>query len=239
MEKIPVGISSCLLGEEVRFDGGHRRDNYIKLTLGQFFEFKGFCPEVESGMGVPRPPVQLRETEQGVRCVDIRDHNVDVTENLVLCAEQQYEWLQGLCGYILKRNSPSCGMEKVNVFIVDSPKRIGTGIFAQYLKDHFPLLPVEEEGRLGNPQLRENFIQRVFVMHRWHILRKQPLSALKLTEFHKQHQLIAMSHDQDMAQMPGRIAASADNNNVEQVADEYIKALMACLKINAKTHVHE
>jgi uncharacterized protein YbbK (DUF523 family) len=235
-KKIPIGVSSCLLGEEVRYDGGHKRDDYITLTLARIFEFKKFCPEVACGMGVPRPPVQLRQTEQGVRCVDIIDHNIDVTEKLARCAEEQHSWLQGLGGYILKSRSPSCGPEKVKVFLGEDFQRKGTGIFAQYLQQHFPLLPVIDEAGLVIKQLRENFMQRVFVMHRWHVLRQQ-LTPNLLKEFHNQYWLIAMDYDQHMAKMMGRMAASVNTNNMELVAAEYIQALMACLKINRISNV--
>ena len=238
MEKIIVGISSCLLGNEVRFDGGHKRHSYIEQTLGQYFQFRPFCPEVESGMGIPRPVVQLRNTDHGIRCVEYKDHNVDVTERLRTVSEQQHHWLSGLCGYILKKDSPSCGMERVKVYGDHMPTRNGTGIFAEYLKQQFPILPIEEEGRLGDPGLRENFIQRVFVMQRWQQLRQQPLTAHGLMTFHSRHKLIAMSHDQNQARMLGRIVAVSHSGSMDAMAERYISALMACLKIVATRGNH-
>ena len=130
--QIRVGLSSCLLGEEVRFDGGHKSNAYIRKTLSHYFEFVPFCPEVESGMSIPRPTIQLRYTDRGVRCVGVKDHNIDVTDQLLGCAEQQRHWLAGLCGYILKKDSPSCGMTRVKIYREDYADRVGTGIFAQF-----------------------------------------------------------------------------------------------------------
>ncbi|WP_031434136.1 YbgA family protein [Methylomarinum vadi] len=227
--KIPVGISSCLLGDEVRYDGGHKRHSYIEQTLGQYFEFHRFCPEVASGMGIPRPAVQLRETEQGIRCVGVKDRNLDVTDQLQDCCRRQDAWLATLSGYILKKDSPSCGMERVRVYRKDYPQRNGTGLFVQHIKSHFPLLPLEEEGRLGDPGLRENFIQRVFVYQRWRQLNEKNPTPNDLMIFHSRHKLIAMSHNQNQARELGRIAASADSNNIADVADRYISGLMQCL----------
>lgn len=238
MGKIQVGISSCLLGHQVRFDGAHKYHSYIEQTLGQYFQFRHFCPEVESGMGIPRPAVQLRETTTGIRCVGVKDHNLDVTEQLQTVSAQQHHWLTGLCGYILKKDSPSCGMQRVKIYKNDIPARHGTGIFAAYLQQTFPALPIEEEGRLGDPILRENFVQRVFVLHRWRQLCKQPLTTHGLMTFHSRHKLIAMSHNQNLTRELGRIVAKVQTGELETVAQTYIVSLMACLKIPATRGNH-
>ncbi len=238
MDKIPVGISSCLLGQHVRYDGGHKKNEYITETLGQFFHFIAFCPEMASGMQTPRPPIQLRQTDQGVRCVGVKDHQFDVTEQLQQSASKQAHWLAELCGYILKKDSPSCGMERVKVYKGDYPNQVGTGIFAHYMQSHFPLLPLEEEGRLGDPHLRENFIQRVYVMRRWKQLIEGGLSLHKLTVFHSRHKLIAMSHEQNLARALGKLAASANTENLQQVSQQYAEDLMKCLKITATRGNH-
>ncbi len=227
---IPVGISSCLLGHKVRFDGGHKNNGYISKTLGLYFKFVPFCPEVESGMGTPRPPVQLRYTQQGIRCVNVKDHRIDVTDQLNQCASHQSHWLDTLSGYILKKGSPSCGMERVRIYKNDYPERVGTGLFADYVKRNYPMLPLEEEGRLGDPHLRENFIQRVFVMQRWKELTANKPNPHHLTVFHSQHKLIAMSHDQNLARDLGRLAASSTKNNIEEIILRYGLDLMSCLK---------
>lgn len=238
MHKIPVGISACLLGHEVRYDGAHKYHSYIERTLGQYFEFKAFCPEVEAGLGIPRPCVQLRETPTGIRCVGVKDHGFDVTERLEQASARQHDWLGGLCGYILKKDSPSCGMTRVKVYKNEIPARQGTGIFADYLQNTFPNLPLEEEGRLGDPGLRENFIQRVFVMRRWRNLCEQGMIAHALLTFHSRHKLIAMSHEQNQARDLGRMIAGVSNANIEMIAPAYITGLMACLKIVATRGNH-
>ncbi|QWF71381.1 DUF1722 domain-containing protein [Methylomonas paludis] len=240
MQKIQIGISSCLLGQEVRYDGAHKYNSYIEQTLGQYFSFRPFCPEVESGMGIPRPTIQLLETSAGIRCVGVKDPSMDVTERLEAVSRQQHEWLAGLCGYILKKDSPSCGKERVKVYKNQVPTRKGTGIFAAYVQDTFPELPVEDEGRLGDPVLRENFVQRVFVLHRWRQLRSQPLSTHALMVFHSRHKLIAMSHNQNTARILGRLVADTKPDTLEAEAQRYISLLMACLKKPAtrKNHVN-
>ena len=238
MEEIQVGISSCLLGHQVRYDGAHKYHSYIEQTLGRYFHFRAFCPEVESGMSVPRPAVQLRETPCGIRCVGVKDSSLDVTEQLQNISAQQHDWLSGLCGYILKKDSPSCGMERVKVYKNDTPIRSGAGIFAAYLQQNFPNLPVEEEGRLGNQILRENFVQRVFALHRWRQLCKQPLTVYGLMTFHSRHKLIAMSHAQNMAQDLGRIIAEIQADTIDTAAHDYISLLMACLKTVATRGNH-
>jgi uncharacterized protein YbgA (DUF1722 family)/uncharacterized protein YbbK (DUF523 family) len=238
MNKILVGISSCLLGNLVRYDGAHKYNSYIERTLGQYFEFKAFCPEVDAGLGTPRPAVQLREIGQHIRVVGVKDHTLDVTESLKQVGERQREWLDGLCGYILKKDSPSCGMDRVKVYINDIPARTGVGVFAEFLQQQFPTLPIEEEGRLGDPGLRENFIHRVFVRHRWQQLCQSPLTAHSLMRFHSRHKLIAMSHDQNRARELGRLIADVRTDNINEIAQRYIIDLMACLKIVATRGNH-
>lgn len=237
MKKIPIGISSCLLGQEVRYDGGHKYHSYIDATLGQFFEFKSFCPEMVAGLGVPRPAVQLRNTADGIRALGIKDRQLDVTQQLQE-AGQQLSATDQLCGYILKKDSPSCGMERVKVYTNDVPARVGVGLFAAYLQQHFPDLPIEEEGRLGDPRLRENFIQRVFITQRWHVLNQQGLTVHGLMRFHSQHKLIAMSHEQNLAHKLGRLVAEVRPDTLYKIAPCYFSELMICLKIVATRGNH-
>lgn len=236
--KIPVGISSCLLGEQVRYDGGHKNNEYIRQTLGQYFDFRAFCPEVASGMSIPRPTIQLRYSEHGIRSVGVKDHRMDVTDQIQsACAQQQ--WLNEMCGYILKKDSPSCGMERVRIYRDNNyADRTGTGLFAQFIKDRYPLLPMEEEGRLGDPHLRENFIQRVYVFYRWKKLISEPITEQRLTDFHARHKLIAMSHDQNKAKALGRLLANSEKTALETIAAEYINGLMNCLRIVATRGNH-
>ncbi len=238
MKKIPIGISSCLLGQNVRFDGGHKRDSYIVGTLGEYFEFYPFCPEVGIGLGTPRPTIQLVKINDTVRCVGIKDPGNDVTERLRDYAGQQKHLHTDLCGYILKKDSPSCGMERVKVYTNHQPHRDGVGIYAQEMMRNNPLLPVEEEGRLGDPGLRENFIQRVYVLYRWKLMLEEGLSSRSLTHFHARHKLIIMSHG-DYREL-GQMLAGLTNENLAATADDYILRLMKLLKtvVNRSNHVN-
>ncbi len=238
MKKIPIGISSCLLGEEVRFDGGHKRDSYINGTLSRYFEFHPFCPEVAIGMSIPRPPIHLVKQDGEIKCVGIKDPSADFTEQLRDYAERQKHLHSQLCGYILKKDSPSCGMERVKIFSNNMPSRNGTGIYAEGVMRNHPLLPVEEEGRLGDPGLRENFIQRVYVLYRWKNLLEEGISAEKLTGFHAQHKLVIMSRG-DYREL-GQLLTNLKKDDLIEVAEEYILQLMKILKKVAtrKQHVN-
>ena len=238
IKKIPIGISSCLLGEQVRFDGSHKRDAYIVGTLSEYFDFYPFCPEVAIGLGIPRPTIHLVKTDDVIRCVGVKNPELDLTNRLLDVAEQQKERHSGLCGYILKKDSPSCGMERVKVYSGNQPHREGFGIFAQEMMRNNPLLPVEEEGRLGDPGLRENFIQRVYVLYRWQQLLAEGLSAQKLTHFHARHKLIIMSHA-DYREL-GQLLARLSKDNLLEIAGQYISQLMNTLKIvvNRSNHVN-
>ncbi len=238
MKKIPIGISSCLLGQNVRYDGGHKRDSYITGTLSEYFDFQPFCPEVGIGLGTPRPTIHLVKIEQAVHCVGIKDPDIDVTERLRSHAEQQKQLHADLCGYILKKGSPSCGMERVKIFSGVQHNKDGVGIYAEEMMRLNPLLPVEEEGRLGDAGLRENFIQRIYVLHRWKTLLAEGLTGHSLTHFHARHKLIIMSHE-DYREL-GQLLAGLTKASLEQVAGEYILQLMTTLRKPAtrKSHVN-
>ncbi|VUD52842.1 hypothetical protein TDB9533_01714 [Thalassocella blandensis] len=246
--KIPIGISTCLLGERVRFDSGHKHNSYITKTLGQYFAFQAFCPEVAIGLGIPREPIRLvsdKHPDEGgvIRCVGTKNKTLDVTEALKNIAQEQAHWHKDLCGYILKKDSPSCGMERVKAYVNEHPTRAGTGLYAQVMMQNFPNLPVEEEGRLGDARLRENFVKRVFAYHRWVQEHKTGLSWNKLYQFHAQHKLILMSHDQNLARDLGRRlsqAATVENKELDAFQEEYFSDFMRILKKIAtrKNHVN-
>ena len=238
MIKIAVGVSSCLLGEHVRYDGGHRRDSYIVGTLGKVFELVLFCPEVAIGLGVPRPMLKLIRSNIGLQCVGADDGSLNVTDRLRAYANEQKPAHSGLSGYIFKKGSPSCGVEKVRVVINGAPDGFGTGIYADQLRINFPLMPMEEEGRLGNLEIRENFLQRVRIFHRWKALEKTELSRKNLTEFHNQHKLIVMSHDQDECRKLGRLLTANRKVNIGNIAQEYVELLMRVLKKIATRENH-
>lgn len=241
MTLIPLGISACLMGEQVRHNGSHKKDAYITGTLSQYFEFTTFCPEVGIGLGTPRPAIRLIASDKGVRAVGSRDSSLDVTDKLVSYSRSVFDQIATFSGFILKRASPSCGMERVKVYNQKNmPSPVGSGLFAAEVMKQFPLLPIEEEGRLGDPNLRENFIQRVFIYHRWRTEYAASITVQKLTEFHARHKLIFMSHDQNLSRQLGKIAASANPENLESVASDYIALVMKTLKIVAtrKNHVN-
>jgi len=238
--QILIGISSCLLGEEVRFDTGHKHSSYITGTLGQYFTFRSFCPEMAIGLGTPRETLRLVQKEDGIHCIGNKTPTLDVTDKMIRNAEEQQSWQRELCGYILKKDSPSCGMERVRVYKGDMPERNGTGLYARVLLQNFPNLPVEEEGRLGDPVLRENFIKRVFVFRHWKDLLADDLTIHKLMDFHAQYKFVLMSHDQNRARALGRRLAEASGEPVEETAEWYFAELMAIMKIRAtrKNHVN-
>ncbi len=239
LEKIKVGISSCLLGQEVRFDGGHKRDSYITGTLSDYFDFVAFCPEEGAGLGTPRQPIRLVRRGEEIRAVGVKTPELDPTDGLADFARRTIAELDGVSGYILKNASPSCGMERVKVYNDKGmPERIGVGIFAGVVMKSLPSLPVEEEGRLGDAVLRENFIERVFVYDRWQQLVRRGLSAHKLVEFHADHKYLIMAHSQESYGELGRMVAEAGKGELEQLARDYEATLMKALKKPVKPGQH-
>jgi uncharacterized protein YbbK (DUF523 family) len=227
-DKIKVGISSCLLGEQVRYDGGHRRNTYITEVLADYFEFLPFCPEVNIGLGIPRETIRLELINDEVRCVGSETADLDVTEQLNNAAENEKVWHQDLCGYIFKRGSPSCGIEKVKLLVDDTVTRDGVGLYAQRLMQNFPYLPVEEEGRLEDPQLRENFIQRVYLLSRWKRLIANGISFSGLQNFHAQHKTIFINHHPEDTKILDILISN--NSNIDNIATNYLTTMMALLK---------
>jgi len=239
--KIRIGISSCLLGNAVRFDAGHKYDPYINGTLSQYFEFVPVCPEVAIGMTVPREPIRLVGEPTQPRAVGVRTTGLDVTEALDQYAQRMAGELTDLCGYIFKRASPSCGMERVKVYSISGmASKSGSGIYAKAFMQLQPWLPVEEEGRLGDPGLRENFISRVVVLHRWRTLLASGLTAGTLVDFHSRHKLVLLAHNQVAYRRMGKKVADIGRVPLEQFALEYLLELMATLRRPAtpKQHVN-
>lgn len=226
---IRLGISACLLGEKVRFDGGHKLDTYIRDTLGPYFDFVPVCPEVAIGLGVPRPTLRLVGDPAQPRAVGVRDPDRDVTAPLRQYGRRMVQELPPLAGFLLKSKSPSCGMARVKVYQDQGPPRAGRGLFADALLTGRPLLPVEEEGRLGDPVLRENFIERVFAFHRWQQLQAQGLTPARLVEFHARHKLVLMSHSTEAYRALGRRVARAGSEPLAALAQDYIAGFMAAL----------
>ncbi|MFL0796548.1 MAG: DUF523 and DUF1722 domain-containing protein [Cellvibrionaceae bacterium] len=244
MSKIHVGVSSCLLGHKVRFDSGHKHNRFITNKLSDYFEFRPFCPEVNIGLEVPREPIRLvtsnsaKERQKNVRCVGTKNSKLDVTDSLKKSAIEQRRWLANLSGYIVKKDSPSCGMERVKLYRNDFPERTGVGIFIQQVMSDFPNLPIEEEGRLCDPRLRENFISRVFIYDRWKKMVESGLTWKSFYHFHAQHKFILMSHSQNKARALGKQLAQSDKADIQATAEAYITELMSILKIVATQKNH-
>lgn len=239
LERIRIGISSCLLGAEVRFDGGHKRDAYLTETLARYFEFVPVCPEMAIGLGVPREPIRLVRGPQGIRAVGARDSSRDFTDRLETYGRRMAAELKGLCGYVFKRASPSCGMERVRVYSpFGTPAGQSAGVYARAFMAANPLLPCEEEGRLADAALRENFIERVYVYRRWQDLLRGGLTPARLVAFHTEHKFQVLAHSQAAYRRLGRLVAEAGRRPMEALAREYAAELMGALKRRATRRAH-
>lgn len=238
IKTIKVGISSCLVGQKVRFDGGHKQSKYCQQVLANHFDFEPICPEMAIGLGTPRRAIRLVKDEDIIRVV-ASDGSFDVTEKLNDFSVQSSRQLGHLSGYIFCAKSPSCGMERVTLYQAGSNngQRDGVGVFAaQVMKDH-PLLPVEEDGRLNDPLLRENFITRVLAYHQWQSLMLSGVSMAKLIGFHAQHKYLLMAHNATLYYQLGPML-SGTGEQATQIAPQYISLFMqtlACLP-NRKSH---
>jgi len=235
MEKIKLGISACLLGQKVRFDGGHKLDRFLKDTLGKYVEYVPVCPEVECGLSVPRASMHLEGNPDSPRLVTSRTHQ-DMTDRMIQWAKRRVTELEreDLCGFIFKSDSPSSGMERVRVYNEKGmPVKKGVGIFAKMFMDHFPLLPVEEEGRLHDPELRENFIERIFTLKRWRDGLAKKANLGSLGQFHTRHKLLILAHSPKHEQLMGRLVAKAKDQPLTEIFEQYQRLLMEALKLKA------
>jgi uncharacterized protein YbgA (DUF1722 family)/uncharacterized protein YbbK (DUF523 family) len=239
---IRVGISSCLLGEEVRYDGGHQKDAYITGVLARYFTWVPVCPELEVGMGVPREPIRLVGDAGAPRLMGVTS-GTDHTERMHEFARRRVEELRRreLSGYILKRASPSCGLERVKVHPGDGggpPARTGTGLFARALTDALPLLPVEEEGRLNEAHLRDNFITRVFAYRRLAALRESGPGPAAVVEFHTAHKYLLLAHSPTAYARLGRLVAEVARPTRAGWLDGYSEGFMRALATRATVKKH-
>ncbi len=233
MEKIRLGISTCLLGENVRYDGGHKLDRFLTETLGQYVEYVPVCPEVECGLPIPREAMHLEGNPDSPRLVTSRTKQ-DMTERIVKWAEKRVVELEkeDLCGFIFKSDSPSSGMERVRVYNEKGmPSKKGVGMFARIFMNHFPLLPVEDEGRLHDPQLRENFIERIFALKRWREVLSKKESRGNLVDFHTKHKLLILSHSPKHYQIMGKLVAKAKEIPIKELYQQYQNILMEALQL--------
>jgi len=231
--RVRIGISSCLLGERVRFDGGHKKDEFLTSHFGRYVEWVPLCPELEIGLGVPRESLRLVSDGKDVRLVAPRsglDHTVRMNSWTFAQARRLAE--KQLCGYVLKRSSPSCGLERVKVY-GDSgiPNRDGRGLFAAGLVDHLPNLPIEEEGRLNDARLRENFVSQVFSYRRWIDLQREGLTRARITQFHSRHKFLLMAHHQNEMRALGSLIGRADRTiSAKRLGAEYFDAFCKVMR---------
>ena len=236
---IRLGVSACLLGQNVRYDAGHKRSSFVADLLPQYFELVPVCPEVAIGLGVPRQPIRLVGSPETPRAVGTRDPELDVTEALGDYGRRMADDLPDISGYVLKSRSPSCGMERVKVYTEGGGGAgKGRGLYAAAFMAARPMLPVEEEGRLNDPVLRENFVERVYAFRRWQELLAAGASAERLVDFHTRHKLVLMAHGPQRLRELGRLIAQAGTRDPEALAREYGERFMAALAYRATRRRH-
>ena len=209
-ESIKIGVSTCLLGEPVRYDGGHKRNRYVTDILSEFFQFVPVCPEVECGMPIPRESMRLVGDSKNPRLLTTKT-KIDHTNQMPQWAKSRVKELEReeLCGYIFKKDSPSSGLFRVKVYTEKGmPHKVGIGVWARAFTEHFPLIPVEEEGRLNDPHLRENFIERIFTMKRWRETLAKRRSVGSIVDFHTRHKLLILSHSPNHYRAMGKLVAT-------------------------------
>ncbi|MAY37535.1 MULTISPECIES: DUF523 and DUF1722 domain-containing protein [Spongiibacter] len=240
-QRIRIGISACLLGEPVRYDGGHKRLPFATDELSRHFDFIQVCPEQAIGLGVPRPTIRLVGDPDNPRLQGSKEGPaLDVTEKMQVFASDTAAKLQHISGYIFCAKSPSCGMERVPV-VSDSGQglgKIGVGVFARKLMEALPLLPVEENGRLNDVALRENFVLRVTAYARWQSLQQHGLTVAQLQEFHRRHKFLLLAHNQALYRELGPLVAETDKQNLDENSQRYIALFMRALGKPASLRNH-
>ena len=235
-----IGISSCLLGNEVRWNAGHKLDKYLTRTLGKFVEYVPVCPEVEAGFGVPRESFRLVGDPNKPRLITFKS-KTDHTDRMLSWAKKRVRELEkeDLCGFIFKSDSPSSGMIRVKVYNEKGmPHKVGIGMFARAFMEHFPLIPVEDDGRLNDPLIRENFILQIFTMKRWrdNLARKPGMG--NLVGFHTRNKLLIMSHSPKHYRSMGKLVADGKKMPIEELHQQYQLQLMEALKLKTTIRKH-
>lgn len=236
-----LGISACLLGQAVRWDGADSRDAYLADTLGAQVELVPVCPEVAIGLGVPRPPIHLVAAgDRPTRALRVDDPDVDVSAALRAYGRRMAAELDDLSGYVLKSGSPSCGLERVKLYRPGGgrPARRGTGLYAEALHAAHPELPLEEDGRLGDAALRDAFIERVFVYRRWRALLAAGLTRSRLAEFHRRHRVLLRAHGARAAQRLERLVAPGSGLPPSRLGRAYGAGLAEALRRPASRAGH-
>ncbi|NJD37765.1 MAG: DUF523 and DUF1722 domain-containing protein [Geobacter sp.] len=231
---IKLGVSTCLLGEQVRFDGGHKHDRYITDVLGRYFSFVAVCPEVGCGLPIPRESMRLEGDPAAPRLMTNKTR-IDLTDQMQAYCNRTVEELaaQDLCGYIFKKDSPSSGLFRVKVYNNGMAVKNGSGLFAAAMVQRFPLLPMEEEGRLHDPQLRENFIERVFSYRRWKDFLAESPALGQLVRFHTNHKLLMMAHSPEVYRAMGVLVAHGKDLPLPELLQRYEELFMKGLSFHA------
>ncbi|WP_435954560.1 YbgA family protein [Dryocola sp. BD626] len=241
-DNIPIGISACLLGENVRFDGGHKRLAFAVNELAPWVRFEPVCPEMAIGLPTPRPALRLVKVDDGEIALRFSNHNDgDLTDAMQQFSARRIAGLEHLCGYIVCAKSPSCGLERVRVYEAEgnNNRKSGTGIFTAELKRQMPWLPVEEDGRLHDPAIRENFVERIYTLFELNNLRKNGLSRGALIGFHSRYKLLLLAHSQPQYRELGRFVAGIENwASLEEFFVEYRQRLMSLLENQATRRNH-
>jgi uncharacterized protein YbgA (DUF1722 family)/uncharacterized protein YbbK (DUF523 family) len=238
--KIRLGVSSCLLGEKVRFDGGHKRDRFLTETLSRFVEFVPVCPEVEMGLPTPRETLRLVGEPESQRLVFSKSGE-DITERMMAWANKRVVDLEEkeLCGFIFKSKSPSSGMERVKLYDRNGvPNKQGVGLFARAFMERFPLLPVEEDGRLHDPGLRENFIETIFTLKRWREALQKGMTRGVLVDFHTRHKLLLLSHSTEIYRQMGKLVADAKALEEQALFDSYLALMIKGIRLKTTVAKH-
>ncbi len=240
-QPIRLGVSACLMGQSVRYDGGHQRDRFLVDDLGQWVEFVTVCPEVEVGLGTPRPTLRLFSSDgEDVRLV-MPAQERDLTDDMNRYASERVRRLETaqLDGFVLKKGSPSCGMSRIKIYAEKGSRgNDGVGLFAAELMRRMPGLPVEEDGRLNDQALRENFIERVFCHHRWRLFRASRPRGADLVEFHTAHKLLVRAHNEAAYLRLGQLTSTAGSRPSEELLDAYQEQLFAAMATRATRKRH-
>ena len=239
-DKPKLGISACLLGNEVRYNGGHKESRLCNRTLNEYFDFVPVCPEVAIGLGIPREPIRLVGDPAAPRAVGTVRREMDVSAPLAAYGERMAGELSDICGYIFMQQSPSCGLERVKVYQDGGrpSEAKGRGLFAQAFCARHPDLPVEEDGRLNDPVLRENFITRVFAYAEWQQLLQDGLTPKALLRFHSRYKYLLMASDPQQYKTLGRLLGNLHQHDLRELAPRYFSELMAALKKCATRRTH-
>lgn len=239
-EKIPVGISACLLGENVRFNGGHSQSQYCLGPLANYFNYQKFCPEVAAGLGTPRPTIRLEGNPNSPIVAYSNKPGSDLTEQLISAGQRYLDNMPTLDGYIVMKNSPSCGLERIKVYQENGHPHMQRvrGLFTQALMDRFPLLPIEEDGRLNDPLLRENFLLRVFAHHEFRHTVLGDISMKNLIAYHSRYKYIVMAHSQAAYKSLGHLLSGQVHLPIKELCGEYFQQFMQALSKPAKRKNH-